>query len=147
MLIRRQVDKISTTAIELRKLSLIATKTKSGVIITDRFGNIEWINDSFTKTTGYTLDEVKGRKPKEFLQRNDGANDEARQILSQSLAKRETVEVTIVNYNKWGEPYYNQLEITPVFDEDGNHVNFIALQKDITVEMRFQEEMIHKNEE
>ncbi|MFM7823617.1 MAG: sensor histidine kinase, partial [Bacteroidota bacterium] len=145
--IRRQVDKISAAAIELRKLSLIATKTKSGVIITDRFGNIEWVNESFTKTTGYTLEEVKGRKPKEFLQRGDSSNDEVRQLLSQSLAKRETVEVTIVNYNKWGEPYYNQLEITPVFDEDGNHVNFIALQKDITVEMRFQEEMIHKNEE
>jgi len=67
MLIRRQVDKISAAAIELRKLSLIATKTKSGVIITDRFGNIEWVNESFTKTTGYTLDEVKGRKPKEFF--------------------------------------------------------------------------------
>jgi len=147
MLIRRQVDKISAAAIELRKLSLIATKTKSGVIITDRFGNIEWVNESFTKTTGYTLDEVKGRKPKEFLQRGDGSGDEVRQLLSQALAKRETVEVTIVNYNKWGEPYYNQLEITPVFDEDGNHVNFIALQKDISVEMRFQEEMIHKNEE
>lgn len=147
MLIRRQVDKISAAAIELRKLSLIATKTKSGVIITDRFGNIEWVNESFTKTTGYTLDEVKGRKPKEFLQRGDNSNDEVRQVLSQSLAKRETVEVTIINYNKWGEPYYNQLEITPVFDEDGNHVNFIALQKDISVEMRFQEEMVHKNEE
>ncbi len=147
MLIRRQVDKISAAAIELRKLSLIATKTKSGVIITDRFGNIEWVNESFTKTTGYTLDEVKGRKPKEFLQRYDSQTDDVRQILSRSLAKRETVEVTIVNYNKWGEPYHNQLEITPVFDEDGNHVNFIALQKDISVEMRFQEEMVHKNEE
>lgn len=147
ILIRRQVDTISAATIELKKLSLIATKTKSGVIITDKFGRIEWVNNSFSETTGYALEEVKGRKPKEFLQRDDGANQDARQLLSQSLAKKETVEVTILNYNKWGEPYHNQLEITPVFDEGGSHVNFIALQKDISAEMSFQEEIVRKNEE
>ena len=147
MMIRRQMEKISSSSTELRKLSLIATKTKSGVIITDRFGNIEWVNESFTKTTGYELEEVKGRKPKEFLQKPGSEEDDARRLLSESLAKRETVEVTIVNYTKWGEPYYNQLEITPVFDDDGNHINFIALQKDITVEKQFQQEMVNKNEE
>jgi PAS domain S-box-containing protein len=105
------------------------------------------VNNSFSETTGYALEEVKGRKPKEFLQRDDGANQDARQLLSQSLAKKETVEVTILNYNKWGEPYHNQLEITPVFDEGGSHVNFIALQKDISAEMSFQEEIVRKNEE
>lgn len=144
--IRRQLEKINAASKELLKLSLIATKTKSGVIITDNKGHIEWVNESFTKTSGYTLEEVLGKKPKDFLQKNtDLEYNKERKTLSESLAKRERVEVTILNYNKWGEPYYNQLEITPVFDENGNHINFIALQKDITTEKKFQEEIIHKN--
>jgi PAS domain S-box-containing protein len=144
--IRRQLEKINASSKELLKLSLIATKTKSGVIITDNKGHIEWVNESFTKTTGYALEEVLGKKPKDFLQRTtDPEYEEVRKTLSESLAKRERVEVTIINYNKWGEPYYNQLEITPVFDENGTHINFIALQKDITTEKKFQEEIIHKN--
>ncbi|MFN5324226.1 MAG: ATP-binding protein [Bacteroidota bacterium] len=144
--IRRQLEKINASSKELLKLSLIATKTKSGVIITDNKGHIEWVNESFSKTTGYTLEEVKGKKPKDFLQRTtDPEYDDVRKTLSESLSKRERVEVTIINYNKWGEPYYNQLEITPVFDEQGQHINFIALQKDITTEKKFQEEIIHKN--
>ena len=43
--------------------------------------------------------------------------------------------------------FRSQLEITPVFDELGNHINFIALQKDITPEIRFQKEILTKNEE
>jgi len=146
--IRRQLEKINASSKELLKLSLIATKTKSGVIITDNKGHIEWVNESFSATTGYTLEEVIGKKPKDFLQRtNSPGFEEVQKTLSESLAKRERVEVTLINYNKWGEPYYNQLEITPVFDENGTHINFIALQKDITAEKKFQEEIIQKNSE
>lgn len=66
-----QIRKISESENELRKLSLIATKSKSGVIITDTFGRIEWVNDAFEAISGYHLDDVKGRKPKDFLQRDD----------------------------------------------------------------------------
>ncbi len=142
--INSQISKISASELELRKLSLIATRTKNGVIITDKEGKIEWVNDSFVKTTGYLLSEVVGMKPKDFLQR-EGVDAEATKKLSTSLSNKENVEVTIVNYSKRGKPYYNQLEITPVFDDNGNHVNFIALQKDITAETIAQQELLKVN--
>ena len=145
---RKQIDqqilKIQASDRELKKLSLIATKTKNGVIITDNKGRIEWVNDSFEETSGYKLEEVIGKKPKDFLQR-EGISDEARKILSESLRDKKNVEVTIVNHSKDGRPYYNQLEITPVFDENGNHINFIALQKDITAETMFKQEILKVN--
>ncbi len=142
--IASQIHKISESENELRKLSLIATKTKSGVIITDTFGQIEWVNDAFEAISGYNLDDVKGRKPKDFLQGAD-SEDAPRQILRHALSKKEDVEVTIVNYNKEGKPYYNNLEIISVFNEKREHTHFIALQKDITNEILFKQELVKVN--
>ncbi|MDG1159348.1 MAG: PAS domain-containing protein, partial [Flavobacteriales bacterium] len=136
--IQQQINTISASELELKKLSLIATKTKNGVIITDNQGRIEWANDSFSESSGFSLDEVIGKKPKEFLHGPE-TDDNTREILSEALSKKKNVEVTLLNYHKSGSRYYNQLEITPVLDEQGNLLNFISLQKDITDEIRAKE--------
>lgn len=143
-LIDMQVQQLEKADRELRKLSLIATKAKSGVVITNAFGEIEWVNESFERTTGYALAEVKGKKPKDFLQGPD-TDMESRRKLSSALSAKQSVEVTLINYSKEGQPYYNQLQVTPVFDDQGTHINFIALQKDITVEKRFETEILRIN--
>lgn len=66
--ISKQMAQIKAGQQELRKLSLIATRTKNGVIITDNHGHIEWINDAFTQISGYTIQDVLGKKPKDLLQ-------------------------------------------------------------------------------
>jgi PAS domain S-box-containing protein len=142
--IGRQMEQIKASQIELRKLSLIATRTKSGVIITDNMGRIEWINDAFTKISGYALNEVIGKKPKDLLQ-GPKTDEVARQQLKEALWKKENIEVTIINYDHEGREYYNQLEIIAVFDEKGNHTNFIALQKDITEETLSRQEILRIN--
>ncbi len=142
--IQEQIIKISESEVELNKLSLIATKTNNGVIITDNEGNIEWVNDAFTHISGYTLEEVKGKKPKDFLH-GDKTDEALIQTLRNALSKKENVELTLINYSKSGKEYYNHLEITPVFDSNGNHINFISLQKDITDEIRSKQELIRVN--
>ncbi|MFM1877001.1 MAG: hypothetical protein RL266_2738 [Bacteroidota bacterium] len=142
--IEKQIQTISNAAIELRKLSLIATKTKNGVIITDSHGRIEWVNDSFMQSSGYALNEVIGKKPKEFLQ-GVGTSPAEIEKMRNALQKKERIEVKLVNYRKDGQPYHNLLEITPVFDEHGKHINFIALQKDITAEIQSQQEIMRIN--
>jgi PAS domain S-box-containing protein len=142
--IKAQIRRISISEIELRKLSLIATKTKNGVIITDNEGKIEWVNESFESTTGFTLSEIVGKKPKDFLQRRGVDEDSAKKI-SLALSKKENIELTIVNFNKDGKQFYNQLEITPVFDDRGELINFIALQKDITEETLVKQELVKAN--
>ena len=102
------------------------------------------MNDAFTKISGFHLEEIKGRKPKEFLQGED-TTDFDRDVLKKALWNKEDVELTVVNYTKDGHPYYNQLEIISVFNEEGEHTNFIALQKDITTEIATQQEMLRMN--
>ncbi|MFM2359821.1 MAG: hypothetical protein RLY16_1814 [Bacteroidota bacterium] len=142
--IEEQFQQITKSSNELRKLSLIATKSKSGVIIADTYGRIEWVNDAFVKLSGYQPAEVIGKKPKDFLQGTETPEDKRKQ-LSDALAKKEDIEIVIINHHKSGKPYYNQLEIISVFDEQGKHINFIAIQKDITDEINSHQAIIQMN--
>ena len=74
--INEQLETIRESELELRRLSLIATKTHSGVVVTDATGNIEWVNEAFKACTGYLEGDVIGRNPLRFLQM-PGLNDPA----------------------------------------------------------------------
>ncbi len=139
-----QLETIKKSEHEMRRLSLIATKTINGVVIADSFGRIEWVNAAFTRITGYQLNEVVGRKPKEFLQ-GPASDPKVLAQLKTALEKKENVSVTLINYNKSGQPYYNQLEIISVFDDAGRHLNFLAVQRDVTSDFKYQAEIVSIN--
>ena len=143
--ISQQLEQIRKADVELQKLSLIATQTKNVVIISDALGRIEWVNMAFNQVTGWTLEEIIGKKPKDFLTRKV-EGEEISKSISEKLSKKEFVKETIINYAKDGTPYYNQIEITPIFDEAGNHTNFISLQRDITTEINYQKALEQLNE-
>lgn len=52
---------------QLKRLALVASKTNNMVIISDADSKIEWVNDAFITTMGYSLDEVKGKEPRRIL--------------------------------------------------------------------------------
>jgi methyl-accepting chemotaxis protein len=113
-----------------RVLSLVANETDNAVIITDADGLIEYVNNGFTRLTGYEFDEVKGRKPGSFLQ-GEETDQRTVDVIRQKLKNREAFYDEILNYRKDGVPYWTSLSINPVFN-DGQLVNFIAVQADIT---------------
>jgi PAS domain S-box-containing protein len=113
---------------ESNKLSAIVKYTDNAVVVTDPEGKIEWINESFTKMTGYTLDECIGKIPGHFLQ-GASSNFEVREKIRQALIRKEKIDVTIVNYTKDGSPYDVFLQISPIFDEKGQHTHFVAIQR------------------
>ncbi|MGB3468488.1 MAG: PAS domain S-box protein [Cyclobacteriaceae bacterium] len=129
---------------EIERLSLVASQTDNAVIITDEKGLIEWVNDSFTKITGYTTSEVLGKKPGHILQGKD-TDENDRQAIRDGLASGKSFTTEILNYNKDGQPYWLELRITPVLDDAGNVNRFIAIESDIS-ERRKTEERIVKSE-
>lgn len=139
--IEDQVVKITNSEIELKKLSLIATKSKNGVIITDHKGRIEWVNESFTQTTGYAYEEVKGIQTLNILKNNFNDVEEYKRVLKD----KKSIEFASLNRTKQGKPYHTQTEIIPVFDEHKNYINFIYVIKDITNEVDFKEEILRMN--
>jgi PAS domain S-box-containing protein len=121
---------------EIEKLSLVASRTKNAVMITDKDGRIEWVNQSFIMLTGYTLDEIKGRKS-DFLQGPE-TDLETLSRISAKLKAQEFISEEIINYTKTGNKMWLKLDIAPVFEDDGSLKNFIAIQTDITALKEFE---------
>jgi PAS domain S-box-containing protein len=129
--IRKDITARKAADIELQKLSLIASKTDNVAIVTNAQGEIEWVNHSFDKLTGYTLAEVIGKKPGDILQ---GAKTSQETVASihDALAKQEPFFGEILNYSKDGRSYWLSLNINPVFDDDGKLLQFVAIESEIT---------------
>jgi PAS domain S-box-containing protein len=129
--IRKDITARKAADIELQKLSLIASKTDNVAIVTNPQGQIEWVNHSFHKLTGYTLAEAIGKRPGALLQ-GEKTSKETVDSIRYALARQEPFSGEILNYGKEGRPYWLLLHINPVFDDDGNLVNFIAIENEIT---------------
>ncbi|MCC9630335.1 response regulator [Blastopirellula sp. JC732] len=125
----------------VEKLSLVASSTRHSVIITDRYGVIEWVNNAFTDLTGYGLEEAIGQKPGDLLQGPD-TSQLAVGVIRRALHDYRQVSVELLNYAKDGRPYWIALEIKPVFDSENRLINFIATQVDITEQVKRTEELI-----
>jgi methyl-accepting chemotaxis protein len=114
-----------------RMLSLVANETDNAVIISDAEGFVEYVNKGFERLTGYSLRDVKGKKPGHVLQGKE-TNPETVEKIRTHLRERTAFYDEIMNYTKEGKPYWTSLSINPVFNKDNVLVNFIAVQADIT---------------
>jgi PAS domain S-box-containing protein len=142
--IRKDITARKAADIELQKLSLIASKTDNVAIVTNAQGEIEWVNHSFHKLTGYTFAEVVGKRPGDFLQ-GAKTSKETVAAIRYALARQEPFSGEILNYTKDGSPYWLLLNINPVFDDDGKLVQFIAIENEITtrkeIEIKLRQEV------
>jgi len=121
---------------QLKLLNSVVTNTTDAVLITeaepfDEPGpRIIYVNDAFTKMTGYTADEVIGKSPR-FLQ-GPYSNKKELAKLGTALRNRETYEITTINYKKNGEEFWINFIVTPVADEKGCYTHSIAIERDVT---------------
>ncbi|PKD42849.1 PAS domain S-box protein [Rhodohalobacter barkolensis] len=116
---------------KLKDLSLVASKTTDVVIITDAEEKITWVNRAFEELTEYTLSEVEGKIPGDFLQGPD-SSEETIATFRKAIDKHESVSSIILNYTKSGNPYWLEVNIDPILDESGNCTHFIAIERDVT---------------
>ncbi len=129
---RREAEQaLRVSQAEARKLSLVASKTDNPVLIGSPDGNIEWVNESFTRVMEYSLEEVVGRNPAEFMV---GPETNPRKIVQirAAMARGLGLSTDVVNYSKSGRKYHLHLEIQPVRNQAGVLENFIAIETDIT---------------
>jgi PAS domain S-box-containing protein len=118
----------------------VAANMKSAAVVADDKGCIVWVNAAFETMTGHQLQEITGKKPKEFLQGPE-SDTETLERMSQALKNKEHVQVNLVNYRKNGEKFLVDLQITPIKDANGNYNGFIAIQRDISLSEKSEEEL------
>ncbi len=119
-------------------LALVARHTDNAVIITDAKGLVEWVNDGFTRITGYQFAEVYGRKPGAILQ--GPATDPATIAeVHAALEAGRSIRAELVNYHRNGHPYWLAISITPIVGPDGRIRRFIAIESDISAQKDLEE--------
>lgn len=142
--IRFDISKRKKYEEEIKTLALVAKKTQNIVIISDPKGHAIWANDAFERTTGFTLQELIGKKPGTLLQGKDTSPDTVKEI-SRALKNIVPYSGEILNYTKKGKPYWISLSITPVH-EDNKHMGFIAIESDITERKEVEAQLIENEE-
>lgn len=116
---------------EFEVLSLVANETDNAIIITGPDGLVQYVNRGFTKLSGYTLDEIRGKKPGPLLQGR--ATDPATvERIGKSIRSLTPFYDEILNYSKDGTPYWISLAINPVLNDQGEVAHFISIQANIT---------------
>ena len=124
---------------ELKKLSLVASKTNNGVVIISGDRKVEWVNDGFTRLTGYTHDDVADKELSDILLDNDSS--ELINNINQKLAEKENVnEEFLIRKKDKSKKWINE-NITPISDDQGNVIKFIVIMSDISERKLAEEKM------
>ncbi|WP_256874856.1 PAS domain S-box protein [Nostoc sp. C052] len=128
---------------QVRLLQSVVVNTNDGVVITEAqpIGkpgpHIIYVNEAFTRITGYSPEEVLGKTPR-ILQGAKTSRVELDKVWN-ALSHWESVTVQVINYRKDGSEFWNEFSIVPVADQTGSYTHWIAVQRDITGRKRLDE--------
>lgn len=126
----------------LERFKVLGTALESSpvaVVITDSEGFIEWVNPQYERNCGYTLEEVKGRKPSVVA---SGQTPPATyQAMWGTLLSGQSWRGTFINQRRDGSLYHDEVTLSPVFDERGKRIAIVGLHEEVSERMRAQAEL------
>jgi len=128
----------------INKLSLAVTQSPVSVVITSLEGNIEFVNPAFEVITGYKALEVIGKNTRIL---KSGENDEKMYAdLWLTISKGKVWESEWVNLKKNGELYWEHISISPIQDETGKTISYLAIKQDISERKQSEKYILEINE-
>ena len=125
---------------EIKKLALVAQYTDNAVVITNAMIQIEWVNEAFTRITGYRFKEVVGKRPSVFLH---GAETDPITLakIRTALREQQPISTELVNYTKTGQRYWVSLSIQPIYNDNHELTHFISVEKEITKRKQIEQQL------
>jgi PAS domain S-box-containing protein len=139
----RDISERKRTEAEIRKLSLVAKNTNNGIAMLDENRLITWVNESMVKRSGYVLSELIGQSPKIF--QFDGTDKNTTHRIYNQLIRLQPVSEEIELRSKDGHRYWVDLNIQPIFDQNGRHNGYMAVEFDISERKQAQEKDRERN--
>lgn len=133
--------KIQQTAVELERLSIVASKTNNVVLILDANGEVEWVNEAFVRLNGITLEDLKKQKGKTIYEISN--NPQVRNIIQTAIREKKLVVYESLNITNDGRKIWESSNITPIFKDDGTLHKLVVIDIDVT-ERKLAEEIIQK---
>jgi nitrogen fixation negative regulator NifL len=120
-------------------LTAAVEASANGIVITDRWGAILWVNPAFTLMTGYTPAEVLGRNPR--ILKSDRHPPELYQELWATVMSGRSWHGQTTNRRKDGSEYIEEMTITPFCETPGEITHFIAIKQDVTPRYQAEQEL------
>ena len=128
--LQREIDEHKLAEEKIRTLSYAVEQSPSAVVITDVNGNIEYVNQKFSRITGYAAEEVIGQNPR--ILKSDNTRPETYKELWEAITSGKEWYGIFCNKKKSGELFWESTYISPVRDTDGTIIHYVALKEDIT---------------
>ena len=129
---------------EIQKFKLGIDRSNNAVFITDLDGTIQYTNPAFETVYGFSPEEAQGKTPR-ILKSGLTTHEEYRAFWT-ALLSGETISNQITNRSKDGRLIPIAATYSPILDENGNMVGFLAIHEDIT-ERKLAEEMLRRRSE
>jgi PAS domain S-box-containing protein len=115
---------------ERRRLFTAIEQCTVSIVITDRDGNIDYVNPAFTRVTGYDFDTVRNQNPR-ILKSGHTSDAEYRAMWDELTAGRTWFGI-FHNKREDGSLFWEQASISPVTDANGDITHYVAIKQDIT---------------
>lgn len=118
---------------------------KNGVVISDmrkKGEEVIYVNEAFTKITGYDTSEVIGKNCR-FLQGKETDAQAIKQI-KMAIKNKENLVISIINYKKSGDKFWNEFTLSPVFNESGELEYYVGLINEVTQRIEMEEDLRNK---
>ncbi|MCP5206828.1 MAG: EAL domain-containing protein [Hahellaceae bacterium] len=131
---------------EIKKLSLAIEQSPSSVLICNRNWKIEYANSKFIQLTGYNIDAISGKHPKEVS--DTGISIEENEHMW------ENIQLQVQRVGVWqgemhstrssGEKFWEQVIVTPIKDEAGQPTHYLILGEDISIRKRYEQQLLRQ---
>ena len=131
---------------ELLKLSFVASKVNNAIVINDSNNQVTWINDAFEKITGFTLEDIKGKRLGDLISGPE-TDMEVIEYARQQSKENQSFTIDILGYRKDKKPIWLSVYNTVILNQDGNDYIEVEIIIDITEKKQAEREMFEAKEQ
>jgi diguanylate cyclase (GGDEF)-like protein/PAS domain S-box-containing protein len=135
--------------IDMSILKTAVMNSRDGITIADLSlpdNPLIFVNPAFEEMTGYFSDELVGQNSR-HLQNSDVGQKHQLNIIREAIKNNKSCLVTLRNYRKDGSMFWNELSLSPIFNDAGEPSYYLGIQKDISGKIIMQKAIINKNDE
>ena len=120
----------------------LVESAQDGIVVAEKEGDdtiLVYVNPAFERLTGYSTDEILYQDCR-FLQGED-TNLDAVKVIRHAIDDQVPVRTVLKNYRKDGSVFWNELSVTPFYDEVDQITYYIGIQKDVTTQVELSLEL------
>jgi PAS domain S-box-containing protein len=134
--------------ISAKLMQMVVDASNDGIVVSEQEGDdniLIYANKAFERLTGFVTDDILYQDCR-FLQGED-RDQPARHAIRDALKKGQPCRQILRNYRKDGTSFWNELSITPVFNDAEKAMYFIGIQKDVTEQVLAQQKVVELQDE